>query len=525
MPGFSQTPDEDDDYIPGMPRRADARDSRGAAFEPADAPRDDAPAPPILVLASPAPQSDARLGVLFRLVHVLGLDSYGTATLSRAARLDMTAAALLLAVIFVFDVLGWGLLFYFVMSSGSTEFRLSSVMFSLLGILPAVALLLYERGFMTSDLKTGGAQRLRVLVAMVGRMVVIGVAALITAQPIELITFARRIERRTHEERIREAAVGRFRELQEQLQSRGNVNVGAATVDVIRKDIDATTAQIDSLQKEESEAKDRAAAATRRMQDAKTVRDDRQIAWNRARNAPTAATRQGQDAINRTRAAFEAAHDNWMRRREQAARENGILERLTNRLGDAQKRREGQTGDLVTGMASMQADERVRGLKQWVLDLRKLTPGQPFRDPISGTASRFPDYDFLEQLRVLDDVRTARPPRWPPVDPAIRKQLEQEYGLYDDTDEATRRIDARNASYTYWAIFGMAVLVPFMSLLFKLLMPTHLGLYYSSDWQARQGDPWAMAAEAALRRRPRTRDDASRIRQDPGAFDRPEATA
>src|SRR5262249_30648442 len=58
--------------------------------------------------------------------------------------------------------------------------------------------------------------------------------------------------------------------------------------------------------------------------------------------------------------------------------------------------------------------------------------------------------------------------------------------------------EIRNARRIYWAIFGVAVIIPLLSLLFKLIMPSHLAYYYSSEWQAQQGNPWAMAMEAGI---------------------------
>src|SRR4051812_5622352 len=104
-----------DDYVPGVGYpgvgygpSADvppAVDEPLAAVRPpvANAVRPDA-APAVLVLGVRQPTSLGR-GSLPWLANVLGLDVYGRATLSDAARVEMNAAALLLLVIFVFDAI------------------------------------------------------------------------------------------------------------------------------------------------------------------------------------------------------------------------------------------------------------------------------------------------------------------------------------------------------------------------------------------------------------------------------------
>src|SRR5579863_3678948 len=212
-----------DEYIPGE----FGEESLPADFtEPVTTKIQDrsAASPPVLILASPQ-LPEARIGTFFWLAHALGLDMYGTSTLSYAARLEMTSAALVLTIIFLFDAGAWCLLFYFILNSGSLDLHPGRMLLSLGGILPALALLLYERGFMTADTRTHGWRRLVFPTAL--RVCVIFGAGWITAQPVELMAFARRIERRVQDELIRKDIVGHYHKLKkaEEEQKKGSIQL------------------------------------------------------------------------------------------------------------------------------------------------------------------------------------------------------------------------------------------------------------------------------------------------------------
>src|SRR6266700_4749655 len=95
-------------YIPGS--GAPGATTTPAQHEPAF--EDASSSPPVLMIAAPSP-ARPRFGTLFWLTHIMRLDTYGSATLSYAARVDMNAAAVVLAAIFLFDTATWCLLFYF----------------------------------------------------------------------------------------------------------------------------------------------------------------------------------------------------------------------------------------------------------------------------------------------------------------------------------------------------------------------------------------------------------------------------
>jgi len=123
---------------------------------------------------------------------------------------------------------------------------------------------------------------------------------------------------------------------------------------------------------------------------------------------------------------------------------------------------------------------------------------------------RYPRYGFFEQLRVLNDLRTARPPLWTGVSPAESESLAVDYGLQDvkectqeDTDcnpETWRRL-MQQAAIFHWSwisVFFAALIVPTLVLALKWLMPAELKKYYSLDWQARHGNREAQSIQGGL---------------------------
>jgi hypothetical protein len=491
-------PTDDRRYIPGAPRRtAEVHEKVVEAPQPDDM-------TPLLVLAQ-RPSEPPRFPSLSWLSHQFGLDLYGTTTLSGAARIHMNAAAVVLMVVFAFDVVTWCLLFYFIVSAGSLdEMHFGRLSVSLLGILPALIIFIYERSILTADLSRGWGQRAP---AMLGRTLLIGAAAWATAQPVELIAFGRTIDRRIHEEQVREAVVARYTDLSDQLQVRGPVHLRAAAGKQAESRIESLNSDRKSLGDKAYLEQLEANALTLKLTEAEQQRATLKKIWDNARSglgiaqrqhdaAPTADSeaqlREAQQKATAAEGRFDAAtnHRRTISAKMNEQKKKADLTREQERRATEEYQQERNT--VVTGAAAEQAQNDVQALQAWVTELRALQPGETYHALGSTSQLRFRDYTFLEKLRVIDDIRVAQPPRWPPVSAEMRRVLEKEYGLFDHTDPAVRQADARNATRTYWAIFAVAMIVPFMSLLFKLTMPEDLALYYSRNWQARCGHPWAM---------------------------------
>lgn len=93
------------------------------------------------------------------------------------------------------------------------------------------------------------------------------------------------------------------------------------------------------------------------------------------------------------------------------------------------------------------------------------------------------EYDFMERLRVLSDLREGRPARWPGMSDAARERLKQ-FGL-DESYAETPRIQAQLAadSRRYWgtyiSVFLLALFIPFVVLVYKLGAPPALQRYFA----------------------------------------------
>jgi hypothetical protein len=128
-------------------------------------------------------------------------------------------------------------------------------------------------------------------------------------------------------------------------------------------------------------------------------------------------------------------------------------------------------------------------------------PGQPIPQPGTARVLQPKPADFTDRLRVLDDLRSARPPMWPAAPIEVRQQAVQLFAL-DDPDgsdtPANQKIQQRlqeNADLfnrVYFVAFLMACVIPLLSVAFKFMMASELRDYYSTAAQARAGNPAAL---------------------------------
>lgn len=478
-----------DRYVPGADRAPTA-----VAPETALHGESDTLPCPILVLAQARPKAIER-GTLSWVSHKLGLDVFGQVTLSDAARIEMNAASMILLVVFCFDAVAWCLLVYFVVSGGTLQLDLIAGLLSLGGLLPALALLLYERGFITADTVSRGWTRLALPTLL--RVLVIGVAAWITSVPVELIAFARRIEARVHSERIREDLVSRYEELGENLHDRNQIGYAAIIAPRARAAADSATNDLRRLGEERGIAEQRLdnlrlAAGQARVQYEGALAERERLRGMQSRPGSTA-----KDSAEYNAAAARLVRARTGRSEANAAVANQLatVARLDFALSFADRERLRAESLLVKASGAQAGAQRVDELRNWARALRHAPAGEDYenRQVAPGFAFRFVDYDFLGKLRILDDLREARPVRWPGASATMRDSLVRQFGMHEEPDSLLLAADAANANRVYWSIFGVAVLVPFMSLLFKLIMPASLAHYYSIDWQRRQGNPSALA--------------------------------
>lgn len=146
-------------------------------------------------------------GTLGTLIRILGLDVYETSGLGRRALLEMKFSAILLLVVFFFDLGAWTLLFNAILNSKILILTPLTCLAIGIALLISITVLIYERQFLTMDTSHG---LVRLLLPMSIRITVIVLAAIITAQPVELLFFNEPIYKRIHEEGIRREMAARW---------------------------------------------------------------------------------------------------------------------------------------------------------------------------------------------------------------------------------------------------------------------------------------------------------------------------
>lgn len=94
-------------------------------------------------------------------------------------------------------------------------------------------------------------------------------------------------------------------------------------------------------------------------------------------------------------------------------------------------------------------------------------------------------YDFMEQLRVMNDLKAGRPPRWPAMGPDATDRLKQ-FGLARAYYEsplwlAGAERDSVQFQLTWWVVFGGALFIPLIILFYKLNLPPALQNYFERE--------------------------------------------
>lgn len=384
------------------------------------------------------PSSYGLTGILGKLACRFGLDVHGPTGLTRSAAVEMKFAAFLLAVIFSFDWLAWSLLWNVIFNQGLFSFNLYAFGAITAGAIFAMATLVYERQFLTSDTSDKG---LRKSLAVLIRLVVLGIAAVATSQPIELLVFNGPIQERVHEEGIRHTAASKLSSLEE-VQKNARLG-GLATIGVKEERRDAKTV-FTAAEKERKDKEDE----LKRQQDVLRAAETR-LAYLRGR--PTPATEYGRQSLANQIGAAEA------RRRTAAA----LVDELTQQLGVKQQaatlasQRVNNAETVVQGAREKAARQGQR-LLDWISFLQTSGPpaqGQTLSEPAppfveGSTAEReepwtypMPNADFFQRLRILEDLKYGRAAQWKDVTPENRRKLINTFKLKDANPDPNDAFD------------------------------------------------------------------------------------
>jgi len=441
---------------------------------------------------------------LERLAELYHLYPYGRSGLSGIVRTESERAAFVLTIVFCFDLLAWSMIWNAVLERGQLVFGPSTVFAVLIGLLFALVVFNFEQGFIASDWNVKGLRpRMKLAAATVLRIAVIAASAYATSQPLELLVFANDIHDRVHQERVWEEIVAQaleFQHIKEELAGGGSMKLPVDQEQASEKALEA-----------DREAK---AVNDAQLSAARSARDAAEKSLTRLHTQVTTKQREYDAAVSggNTETVKEARSD--LKKAEDAlAGANGRIKRLTEQVNqketasaqlgakvDGAEKDVGQKRqDVKEGMTDLRTQSK--NLREWVRTLSLSRPDQhdipsPYKD-IQPFAER--PYSFAEQRRVLDDLRYARPVERHNLTLVHSDVLQDELKLEDPKteDEHTngdREAFAAVANQLYWALFVVAIFIPAMGLLFKLIIHHRLADYYSEEYQAASGHPEAMHA-------------------------------
>jgi hypothetical protein len=434
------------------------------------------PAPRLLLAPSRGDNLSGLLGSLVRLYH---LDVHGPSRLTRRAGMEMKFVAVMLTIIFLFDLAAWTFLWNMILHSGVWRVGLLTPVALFCGFIFSLIIFVYERQFMTADTHN---RLYAILGAMTLRVLVIVIAAIVTTQPIEVAVFNGPIGRRIHEESVRNEAVNRLRALEEarsksvEAGHEGTVEMNSyktaqERAEEARKEAGTLKARRDAVEASLRRAQDSAAAARRQAGRSGTERGRRY--WSSVAAAASARAEEFRQSLGEIDGQIRVAEEN----------EKHWNAQTDVTKGEVVKKQEMAKGDVIR-------------LQNWIAQIRNSKPGAEVEENIEQSPKwTFQDeeYDFFQRLSVINDLYAGRPPRWHGATPQDRATLGVEYGLKDaaadDLEELQRQgMEASTFALSWWAVVGIAAIIPLLLLAFKLLLPRDLSLYYSTDAQRRAGN-------------------------------------
>lgn len=482
---------------------------------------------------------------LFGLARLFGMDVYGDNFLTEKARKEMGYAALLILIVTIFDFLAWSLLFNALLHPTSTHpFAFDWI--TLFGSLPLASLFsgavfIYERQFFTTDVHD--RKKLRLAVAIFLRLAVIGAAAVVTAQPIELLVFSGPIKKRVHEESIRSECARLYGKLQEQKKKKPYAILKLANQSSEASDLREAKQERKKLLVEQQRLATRLSIARsrylqwrrkRRVCFRKKQKLRRKLAripkmdWKR-RNQPERDFFELSKRCKRAtrfRDRYAAQRNNYGSQLAYTRTRLQIAEKTLSENRTAFQARRKELGERAEGLAKQAAVslDKIRG---WIkkISLESLDEDQqkkkvaqleqsrqtyercrqanfsnhkekcsfakanydyqkkrmlgPFGEPF-----QFPVYDFFSRLRVLDDLYHGRPPRWPDIPQKMKTFLMEEFGLFGLAPERLRE-EANQYKFTYYVVYAIAFIIPLLLVAMKFLIASELTGYYSVEHQAK----------------------------------------
>ncbi len=446
-----------------------------------------------------------------------GLDVFAGSLLSRQANLALRFAALLLLVIVSFDVTAWSLLFNSIFHASGDILLVDGWTFlaAVLAVLIASAVFVYERQFLTADTSDVFASPARVLAiagAVTLRVAILAAAALITAQPVELLIFREPIRQRVHEEAVRREMVSRQKQLDELKEKIGKLALDPAAL--VAKMAGTPEAKALEMTQKNLQVESARQVALQSQLD----RDQSLL----ARLAADADPANLETAISHLEREIGAQHKRISDLQTKVVQAQAAYEGAEQIIARKEDRKQVQFDDLAKMVVRYVDEVDKNGLEESVrLDL-------PIADPSIPREQTSFEYTFrgttaFDQLRVLQELVHGLPPRWPaglpderrveiastfPVDRLTDAQEKaivagarscpsypwSRERLVDADPEIDRRIaESCLLQRSYDVAYAIALVIPLLVFAVKFLMPRELKHYFSVHQQAWAGNPEALA--------------------------------
>jgi Domain of unknown function (DUF4407) len=497
--------DWDADEIQEPPTR-----SRAADHEADD---DPSPAPVRMVIQGmPSIPPDSWT---LRLARFMCLDGWGDFLLDRRVAYELGAAACILLVVLVFELLAWSLLFNVLVHSARWTISPRTLLACLMAGVFGGGVFLFERSFITADL---GERPAKKVLAYLLRLIVIFGSCIATSQPVELLVFGGAIETRLRDENAlaeavrlvderkrseRDAAVKSAGTIEKEELAGTKVNMDRDYYKTARDD---AAKQVLSYQEQVQRDKESVAARSAEVGRRRLVVDQRRVQLARADAEShaelAAAVGDAEAQLTAARSRLQSARDTQAASERQLAEAKIQQQSAEQRFGEASKAYQARVDAAARtqhGREELAGKDRDE-LQAWMHDVEDAVPGKDVRRPKTGTWLKHKAADFTDRLRVLADLKEARPPQWPAADRAAVTKAADLFHLespYAGEEPALRlrRQQARDLfRLTYWIAFIIAAVIPLLTLAFKLMASEEFRSYYSTTAQALAGNPDAIRA-------------------------------
>lgn len=480
MPPAESFRDDDADW----PRDPDRDDDAGPAAAPA--------ALRLFVRHSPP----AQVGFLRRLVR---LDVWGDTLRGSKVSDEMTSGYLILAVVFVFEVCAWSLLFNQIFHGTDSGIDGRTVVAVAMGLLWAMGIYTIDKGVLTADLTRRGASK---WMGFAARALLIVASAVFTAQPVEQVVFGSMIEERLKQETLREEAIAhvkRIEDAEQKVRDLEDEDVGKRIPKQAKEDREAAQAAWDQRQGALADANaalttaDSALTSAQRELTSRRQWADRVSATHGADSPETRSARQRQ-ATQQGR-----VHQLEVQRREAAeARQRA---ESAGHTADSERERVEAAYEAAVATARKEKQAILDRLAQATaavttfLDrFRRANYGDTI-EIAEGERLRWKRVDFVGRGLVLEDLVAGRPPRWPAESAEQRRRAIALFGLPGATGLDGKPTHDTRSLFWYWLLVTLvAAAIPSLSLFFKYTMSEQLKGYYSVEHQARAGNPEALLA-------------------------------